>query len=185
MGDAKPATTIRRATGADVAELARLRWEFKLEEEPAAPDAGARRAFLSECETWLRTRLDGGWKAWVAEPDGQIVGHVFVSVVERMPSPTGIDAPIGYVTNFYVAPRYRDRGIGASLLEAVNDYAKGRTAMHLDRVAFGTQRSPLPASRVRPRQRATGAAPHQRMTTLCPPGAGFVDEVLRPPENVA
>jgi ribosomal protein S18 acetylase RimI-like enzyme len=124
MGDAKPATTIRRATGADVAELARLRWEFKLEEEPAAPDAGARRAFLSECETWLRTRLDGGWKAWVAEPDGQIVGHVFVSVVERMPSPTGIDAPIGYVTNFYVAPRYRDRGIGAALLEAVNDYAK-------------------------------------------------------------
>jgi GNAT superfamily N-acetyltransferase len=124
MEDTKPATAIRQATAADAVELARLRWEFKLEEEPAAEDVEARQEFLSSCEAWLRARLDQTWKAWVAEVDGQIVGHLFVSVVERMPSPTGTNAPIGYVTNFYVAPAHRDRGFGAALLEAVNDYAK-------------------------------------------------------------
>ncbi|MFC3493530.1 GNAT family N-acetyltransferase [Glycomyces rhizosphaerae] len=124
MEDTTPVITIRPATGADAAELARLRWEFKLEEEPVAPEVGAQQAFLSNCEAWLRTRLAGTWKAWVAETADQIIGHVFVSVVERMPSPTGIDAPIGYLTNFFVVQQHRGRGVGASLLEAVNDHAR-------------------------------------------------------------
>lgn len=124
MTDTTSVTTIRSATGADAAELARLRWEFKLEEEPGASEAGAREAFLADCEAWLRDRLEGIWEAWVAEVGERIVGHVFVSVVERMPSPVGIDAPIGYVTNFFVVPEHRSRGIGAMLLEAVNDHAR-------------------------------------------------------------
>lgn len=125
MGDTTSvAAMIRPAAVADAAELARLRWDFKLEDEPVALEIGARQAFLSDCEAWLRTRLADTWKAWVAEIDDQIAGHVFVSAVERMPSPSGSGAPIGYVTNFYVVPQHRGRGLGAALLEAVNEHAR-------------------------------------------------------------
>ncbi|MEV3934814.1 GNAT family N-acetyltransferase [Glycomyces sp. NPDC049804] len=133
------APLIRSATSADAAELARLRWEFKLEEEAAAPGAGEREAFVADCEAWLRARLGGGWRAWVAEAAGRVVGHVFVSVVERMPSPTGTDAPIGYVTNFFVVQEHRGRGVGARLLEAVNDHA--RTAPLCALIVWPSERS--------------------------------------------
>lgn len=41
-----------------------------------------------------------------------------------MPSPSGDSAPFGYVTNFYVAPGSRSRGIGESLLRAVTASAQ-------------------------------------------------------------
>ncbi len=102
--------------------LAELRWAFKREDhEGPAP---AERP-VAEAEEWLRERLGGGrWPVWVVESEGAVRGHVFLHLVERVPEPFADNDPLGYVTNFYVAPPFRNRGAGAALLAAVDAYAQ-------------------------------------------------------------
>ncbi|GAA3828382.1 hypothetical protein GCM10022226_56510 [Sphaerisporangium flaviroseum] len=117
--------TIRLATVDDAAVLARLRWRFQVED-----DGEARRdeeAFLSDCERWLRDRLTGSWLIWVAEAGGEICGHVFLNRVEKVPKPAGGADELGYVTNFYVVPQWRNRGVGRALLDEMREHARVRS----------------------------------------------------------
>lgn len=114
---------IRRAGSDDAPALAAMRRRFKMEDgrEGVPQDE---EEFIAECGQWLRSRMAGPWRAWVAEVDGRICGHVFVCLVEKVPSPyPGSDA-LGYVTNFYVAPEQRDRGLGRALLDEATGYAR-------------------------------------------------------------
>jgi GNAT superfamily N-acetyltransferase len=114
---------IRRAGSRDAVTLARLRDQFKHEDDEQSLPGQA--DFLADCERWLEDRLTGGrWLAWVAECDGEVRGHVFVNRVEKMPSPLPHSAELGYVTNFYVQPGYRGRGLGRALLNAVEEHAR-------------------------------------------------------------
>lgn len=132
-----PGATIRAASPSDSSSLAELRLAFKQEDDPGAVrDA----QFATRLEQWFSQRLgDGSWLAWVAELDGRIVGHVLVCLIDRVPSPSGDSAPLGYVTNFYVAPGIRNRGIGASLLGAVT--ANARSAKLNTLVAWPSEES--------------------------------------------
>jgi len=115
---------IRRAVIDDAPVLARMRAEFRLTDaglvSPPSP------SFLAGLESWLRDRLAGpAWLAWVAvEADGSIVGHVFLQVIEKIPKPLPGPSSIGYLTNFYVVPTWRGRGIGGALLNALRDHAR-------------------------------------------------------------
>ncbi|MET7442387.1 N-acetyltransferase family protein [Streptomyces sp. NPDC004082] len=118
---------VRRAEAADAPELARLRWAFKQEDYEAdhEVDAPAPVHSAREAEQWIRERLgDGRWLAWVAESDGVARGHVFLNLVERVPEAYEDNTPLGYVTNFYVTPGFRDRGCGAALLDALRRHAR-------------------------------------------------------------
>lgn len=114
---------IRRAELDDAPVLAALRWRFKVEEEGGGVPRGEGE-FTAECEQWLRTRMTGPWRAWLAEVGGRPCGHVFVSLVEKVPSPYQGSEALGYVTNFYVAPEQRNRGLGRALLNEVTHYAR-------------------------------------------------------------
>ncbi|MGW4031447.1 N-acetyltransferase family protein [Streptomyces sp. NPDC004838] len=130
-------TVIRRAEITDARVLAVLRRRFKQEEEEgetAAAEAAEpslnqdddEDGFVTECEQWLRTRLAGPWRVWLAEADGRPCGHVFLCLVEKVPSPfPGPDA-LGYVTNFYVPPERRNQGVGRALLDEATRYARVR-----------------------------------------------------------
>lgn len=111
---------IRRGEIDDSKILAALRWRFKAEGED---DPEAEGAFVPRCEEWLRTRLAGSWRAWVAEVGGQPCGHAFLCLVEKMPKPVPGATALGYVTNFYVTPEQRNRGVGRALLNELNRYA--------------------------------------------------------------
>jgi GNAT superfamily N-acetyltransferase len=116
--------TVREARPTDARALAKLRWAFKQEDHDVrSPDEALP---LAQAESWIRDRLSGGhWLAWVAETGGQICGHVFLQLVERMPEPYADNAPLGYVTNFFVTPAQRNQGAGTALLEALKRYAHG------------------------------------------------------------
>jgi GNAT superfamily N-acetyltransferase len=117
--------TVRPATTADAAELARLRYEFRAAERPAREP---RDAFIARCTAWMRERLAPGsaWHCLVAEKDGATVGHVWLEVVDKVPNPgAGEPERHVYLTNLYVRPEARG-GPGSALVEAALAWSRER-----------------------------------------------------------
>jgi len=115
---------IRLATGLDAPELARLRWDFRLEEQ-----AGHSRAdFLEETKNWFRSVLSSDrWVVVVAESEpGLLCGCMCLQIVEKVPAPGGRHRAWGYVTNAYVASDARGRGVGGQLLDLLVHAARSR-----------------------------------------------------------
>ena len=79
----------------------------------------------------LHERLTGQlashlWALWVAEIGGRLVGNAFVQIVPKVPRPGRFDDAIGYLTNVYVEPELRARGVGTGLLEHALEWARAR-----------------------------------------------------------
>lgn len=143
----------RTATLEDVPMLAELREAFTLEDgvhSDRRPDFG--QAFSATVGNGIAS---GRWTVWVAESGAEIVSHVFVGLIEKVPRPTREPRWIGYVTNVYTRPQYRGQGIGANLLEHVTTWATGRDVELLfvwpsdesvafyERAGFASGRDPL------------------------------------------
>lgn len=116
-------TTVSRATArirpalpGDADELARLRYEFRAALGDAVePEI----SFVSRCSPWMAERLaNRSWQAWVAESDGRMIGHAWLYIIEKLPNPVAEPEWHGYITNCYVRPSHRSRGIGGQLLAA-------------------------------------------------------------------
>jgi GNAT superfamily N-acetyltransferase len=148
---------IRPATPGDADELARLRWDFRVEH--GTPVTRSFEGFAEEFRAFAHDVLSDGarWRAWVADADGRLVGCVWLQLVEKVPHPSRErgERPIAYVTNVYVEPGLRDAGLGARLLDAALAFARERqmseaivwpTPRSLSfyrRAGFGTGSAPL------------------------------------------
>jgi N-acetylglutamate synthase-like GNAT family acetyltransferase len=148
---------IRPATPEDADELARLRWDFRVEH--GTPVARTFEEFASEFRVFVTDALAGGarWRAWVAHADGRLVGCVWLQLVEKVPHPSRgrWERPLAYVTNVYVEPDLRDAGVGARLLDAAMTFAREqrmseavvwptpRSVSFYRRAGFGTESAPL------------------------------------------
>ena len=115
-------TTIqcRRASPADAALLAQLRYEFRASH---APTIETEEEFLSRCAAWMVRRLgaDAAWRAWLAECPACLAGGVWFQVVEKLPNPNEETELHAYVSNFYVRPEHRNAGAGSALLSTILD----------------------------------------------------------------
>jgi GNAT superfamily N-acetyltransferase len=113
---------VREATPADAAELAELRWEFRVGR--AAPIEG-RDEFIERCALWMRSELASrrSWRAWVAVAGGRIVGQVWLDLLVKVPNPAAERERHAYVSNLYVRPDARG-GVGTRLLETAVAWAK-------------------------------------------------------------
>lgn len=150
-------TAIRAATPDDADDLARLRWDFRVEH--GTPVTRTFDAFAEEFRAFASDVLADGanWRAWVAEDDGRLVGCAWLQLVEKVPHPGRArwERPIAYVTNAYVEPGLRDAGLGARLLGAVMTFAREheiaeavvwptpRSVSFYERAGFGTGSAPL------------------------------------------
>jgi ribosomal protein S18 acetylase RimI-like enzyme len=116
--------TIREAHWQDARELARLRWEYRAEDQPAQKFE----CFLGACEPWLRTAIKS--RRWMiavaASPDGSLCGCMYLQCVDKVPIPGAITRSWGYVTNAYVSAGQRGKGIGGGLLDLLVDLARTR-----------------------------------------------------------
>lgn len=114
--------SIRQATEADVAQLAQLRWDFKTEEYHT--EKYSHDEFIAYCTKWLceglRSRL---WTYWIACSEAEIVSHIFVYTIPKVPAPDNFNDSFGYVTNVYTKPLYRNKGIGTLLMKHVQLWA--------------------------------------------------------------
>jgi GNAT superfamily N-acetyltransferase len=113
---------VRRATVADIPALVELRREFHFEDP--SEDAAGRDDFEEAFATLLSAGIESRrWVVWVAESEGEIVSHAFVGLVDKIPRPAaGFDA-LGYLTNVYTRPGFRNRGLGGRVLDAVTAWA--------------------------------------------------------------
>jgi GNAT superfamily N-acetyltransferase len=117
-------TIYRMATEADVDDLALMRWDFRLEEAPGATRHD-RATFLEACAAFLRQGLaEQRWTYWVAQQDSQIISHIYIQRVPKVPKPNRLDDALGYVTNVYTRPAYRGQGIGTQLMTHVLAWAR-------------------------------------------------------------
>jgi GNAT superfamily N-acetyltransferase len=76
-----------------------------------------------------RCRADSGaWRCWVIDDGKQLLGHVCVQLFEKIPNPVNEPELHAYVTNFYVVPEKRGRGLGRKLLSKALSWCRTRGA---------------------------------------------------------
>jgi N-acetylglutamate synthase-like GNAT family acetyltransferase len=121
---------VRGATIEDADELARLRWDFRVEH--GTPVGRSFEDFVEEFRAFATDALAEAapWRAWVAEDDGRLVGCVWLQLIEKIPHPRRgrWERPLAYVTNVYVEPALRDAGLGGRLLDAAIAFAREHEA---------------------------------------------------------
>lgn len=114
---------IRCATPADIAVLASLRYALRANTGIATePETD----FLRRCGAWMEERLKAGdaWQCWVAEENGELVGAVWLQLIEKIPNPRSEAEHHAYLTNFCVQESARGKGIGSSLLAAALEWCQ-------------------------------------------------------------
>jgi GNAT superfamily N-acetyltransferase len=67
---------------------------------------------------------EGAWTYWIAATEGQIVSHIFVCRIDKVPKPNRLQDADGYVTNVYTRPACRGNGIGSALMQRVKAWAQ-------------------------------------------------------------
>ena len=108
---------IRAADPGDARDLARLRYQFRIESDaPAEPEL----EFLKRCTAWMTEQLrpGTGWRCWVAVADARLAGTLWLSLIGKLPNPNAHSEWHGYISSFYVLPELRNQSIGSSLMTA-------------------------------------------------------------------
>ncbi len=129
----------RQARQQDARALAQMRWDFTAEDDFIHP-AATHEEYEDCFEGFLAYAIRSGrWAIWVAEDEGQLVSHIFMQVIEKVPRPGREERQFGWVTNVYTIPAYRNQGVGSQLMAQVVEWAKDRKLEVM--VVWPTQRS--------------------------------------------
>jgi GNAT superfamily N-acetyltransferase len=117
---------IRRAKAADAPGLARLRLALRIGTERITEPPNE---FLRRCTDWMTRELGGSaWRCWLAEmesdKESELLGAVWLCRIPKIPNPGGAPESHAYLSNFFVQPYARGRGIGSQLLQAAMSWCK-------------------------------------------------------------
>lgn len=115
---------IRLATEDDLDQLAQMRWEAREEGGERNPNLSPD-AFKAECIRIMREWMhDGSHSFWIACMDDFIVAHLAVHRADLLPRPIKLHDRFGVITESYTRPEFRNRGIGAKLIQHVIEGAR-------------------------------------------------------------
>lgn len=110
----------RIANKFDFAALASMRWDFKVEGEDTVDLIAKKDDFLKECVDFFNTSDDNGlWTHWIAEENDEIISHISVNHIRKVPKPNLFFDEYAYVTNVYTKPEFRGQGVGSKLMDHV------------------------------------------------------------------
>lgn len=115
----------RQAVPSDFPRLAQMRWDFRTALLSTPLPEGTKEAFIPVMLEFLEQAYHSGqWVMWLAEEAGEIVSHVYIERIRKVPRPTSFDCAYGYLTNMYTSPAWRGKGIGAELLRQAVNWAR-------------------------------------------------------------
>ncbi|MGW5365475.1 N-acetyltransferase family protein [Actinopolymorpha pittospori] len=109
---------IRRAVAADVGIISAFRISFVADVRGVAESSLSDSFVRATRESHERGFVAGRLRAWLAAEGEGVVGVATVLVDEVPPRPEDDRQLQGFVTNLYVRPEQRGRGIGRQLMEA-------------------------------------------------------------------
>jgi GNAT superfamily N-acetyltransferase len=114
---------IRLAQIKDIDQLIK-RWDFTVEEDfNGTIKESEYRNFQKECEYFLLNAINSNhWFIWVAEINGEIVSHIYIELIQKVPRPGRITYPFAYMTNVFTVEQYRGKGIGGKLITEINKW---------------------------------------------------------------
>ncbi len=112
-------TKIERATENDFLEIAKLRWAFKANNNNYEQD------FLKSYREYLRSEHDlKRLVVFIAKEKNIIIGNINLIIIPKSPKPYSKISRIGYLTNSYVKPAYRNKRIGERIIKEIISFAK-------------------------------------------------------------
>ncbi|WP_061809462.1 GNAT family N-acetyltransferase [Rossellomorea vietnamensis] len=115
---------IRLAEEKDITQLIKMRWDNTIEFDQSKKNESYEE-FERECRTFLESALKSNqWFIWVAEDKGQIVSHIYIELIQKVPRPGRVTHPFAYMTNVYTIQEYRHRGVGSKVLSTINIWVK-------------------------------------------------------------
>jgi len=116
---------IRLAKPTDAPALAQLRYAFRsLTDQDVEPQS----EFVQRCLTWMTDRLQRpNWQCWVAEQQDEIIGVLWLQLIEKIPNPTSEPELHAYITNVFVNESSRGQGIGSRLLTETLTFCKDQS----------------------------------------------------------
>ena len=121
-------TICRRAGEGDFAELAALRFEWRVDERGEhGLDAAA---FQRQMIEWLRAHHTSH-QGYLAARDGVNVGCAWLCVVDRVPAPAEFVRRSGIIQSVYVRASVRNAGIGSDLIRFVIEEARAMELSYL------------------------------------------------------
>jgi ribosomal protein S18 acetylase RimI-like enzyme len=111
-----PNILYRAATEEDLPQLVDLRIRMQCEVNEIEVSK-VQLDFVNEVAAYFsRSLRDQTYFSAVAECEGQLVAANGLVIYRKPPSLTGPSGIVGYVTNVYTKPEFRDRGIAGKLL---------------------------------------------------------------------
>ncbi|MEV5434776.1 GNAT family N-acetyltransferase [Streptomyces sp. NPDC052682] len=131
--------TIRPARPDDLPAVARLRWQW-IVENGTDPVAGPQE-FVRHFVDWAG-RNAASHRCVVLVRGAEVIGMAWLAVVQRVPTPGALQRASGDLQCVYVVPEARDGGLGGRLIRAVLDGAK---ELGLERVTVHSSPRAIPA----------------------------------------
>ena len=118
---------IRVATSGDWRALAEMRYRFRSE---VGSPIETKSRFVPRCTSWMKKAFgadSSAWRCWVIDDGKEVLGHVCVQLFEKMPNPVNEREVHAYLTNFYVVPEMRGRGLGRRLLNEALSWCRAQS----------------------------------------------------------
>ena len=112
---------IREATDDDLDDLARLRWQWRIDRNPAF-DGTLAEFRLGFADWW--SAQNGRCRAVVGTDDGRVIGMGFLALVNRVPDPGVLLRHHGDLQSLYVVPEHRRSGLGSRIVQALVELAR-------------------------------------------------------------
>jgi len=116
---------IRLARLTDIESLIKMRFDFTIEYNPRLQiTEDMYEEYYQEIRDFLVGAIDSKqWYIWVAEDAGEIVSHIFLELINKVPRPGKKTNPFVYMTNVYTLIEYRGKGIGSNILQMIKDWS--------------------------------------------------------------
>ncbi|WP_217214727.1 GNAT family N-acetyltransferase [Streptomyces sp. AC550_RSS872] len=141
---------VRLAEPGELAAVARLRWQWILENDGAAAASVDRDAFVRHFVTWAEQNAEShrcmvlvnGAVGGDGTDDSGVIGMAWLAVVQRVPTPHALHRASGDLQCVYVVPEARDAGLGGRLITETLAQAKH---LGLERVTVHSSPRAIPA----------------------------------------
>lgn len=115
----------RLAINDDIDQLIRMRWDFTNEYNTNKIEEDQYEGFYLECKSFLTEAISSNkWFVWVADSDGQILSHIYIQLIDKVPRPGRKTNQFTYMTNVYTLPDFRGKEIGSQLLKEIEGWSR-------------------------------------------------------------